>query len=44
MIKTVFQVTLKNCIIPVFKLPHLEDALVEKTLACRKFKNYTEAI
>lgn len=44
MIKTAFQVAARNVLIPVFKLPHLEDSLIEKTIACRKFRSYVETI
>lgn len=44
MIKTVFQVAAKSASIPIYKLPHLEDALIDKAINCRKFKNYVEKI
>lgn len=43
MIKTAFQIALKNYTVPIFKLQHLEDALIQKTIDCKKFKNYLKA-
>lgn len=37
-----FELTLKIGIIPVFSLPHIDVAVLNKVEACKKFKDYVD--
>lgn len=37
-----FELTLKMGIVPVFSLPHIDQAILAKVETCKKFRDYTD--